>query len=333
MTGQARHDPANGRAQSRFVANIASLRQLRIFNDTGGVPINFDVRRATRPDIAVVGTQSDVLSLWETRSSSGFITRPKFNADLVTIRFVTSGSIAYHRSAGEVVGSPAYATLVGFDDLREVQASVAFEAIGATMRAVDLAAAQASLTGEEPCGLPVLAPVADMAGPGLRALFCTVREIRRQVQEAARPDDLVLPLIQEIMGYQLLSVWPRQGEAAAAIARDVPSRKLQAALDYIAANLAAPLRLADIAAAAGISVRSLQDKFRRDLGRTPVQFIIDQRLRRAHQDLIAPLGDPLPVSAIARRWGFAHLGDFGQRYRKLYGRTPSAMRRESGQRH
>ncbi|WP_238281647.1 hypothetical protein [Methylobacterium goesingense] len=48
-----------------------------MFNDTGGVAVNFDVRRAREPEIALVGTQTESLSLWETRSGSGFITRPK----------------------------------------------------------------------------------------------------------------------------------------------------------------------------------------------------------------------------------------------------------------
>lgn len=330
MTGQAGLDSTIWRPRSQFAATIVSLRQLQMFNDTGGVAVNFDVRRAREPEIALVGSQSEALSLWETRSSSGFITHPKFNADLVTIRFVTSGSIVYRHRVGDIVGSPTHATLVGFEDLREVEASGAFGAISATLRTADLATAHAALTGGDPLVLPRLAPVAEIAGPGMRALLCTVREVRRQVQEAPRSGDFLVPLIQEIMAYQLLSVWPRQTPASVAVGREGPSRSLQTALDFIMANLGVPLMLSDIAAAAGISVRSLQDRFRRDLGQTPVQFIIDQRLEHAHRDLLSPGNDALPVAAIARRWGFAHLSDFGQRYRKRYGCTPSATRHEAG---
>ena len=333
MTGQAGLDSVIWRPQNRFAASIVSLRELRMFNDTGGVAVNFDVRRAREPEIALVGTQSESLSLWETRSGSGFVTRPKFNAELVTIRFVTSGTIVYRHRVGDIVGSPTHATLVGFEDLREVEASDAFGAVSATLRVADLATAHAALTGGDPLALPRLASVAEIASPGMRALFCTLREVRRQVQEAPRSGDLLVPLVREIMAYQLLSVWPRQATpASATVGREGPPRSLQTALDYIMANLRGPLMLADIAAAAGISVRSLQDRFRRDLGQTPVQFLIDQRLERAHRDLLSP-GNTLSVAAIGRRWGFAHPSDFGQRYRKRYGCTPSATRHQAGRAH
>ncbi|GJD75789.1 helix-turn-helix transcriptional regulator [Methylobacterium goesingense] len=218
---------------------------------------------------------------------------------------------------------------MGFEDLREVEASGGFAAVSATLRVADLATAHAALTGGDPLALPRLAPVAEIASPGMRALFCTVREVRRQVQEAPRSGDLLVPLVREIMAYQLLSVWPRQTAASAAIGREGAPRSLQTALDYIMANLGSPLMLADIAAAAGISVRSLQDRFRRDLGQTPVRFLIDQRLEHAHRDLLSP-GNTLSVAAIARRWGFAHPSNFGQRYRNRYGCTPSATRHEAG---
>mgnify|MGYP002654135811 CR=1 FL=1 len=35
----------------------------------------------------------------------------------------------------------------------------------------------------------------------------------------------------------------------------------------------------------------------------------------------------LSVAEIARSWGFVHMGDFGQRYRRQYGRTPTETRR------
>lgn len=315
------------------MANIASQRQMRRFNDTGGIAVNFDVMRSTPPDIAIVGSQSETLSLWETRSGSGFVTKPKFNADLVTIRFVTSGQMVYRHGGGDAVGSPTHATLVGFEDLREAQASSGFGAISVTIAVEALMAAHTALTGSEHSGLPPLAPVAEIAAPGMKALFCTVRQVQCRSREVDWDGDLMFPLIQEVMGYQLLSAWPLRVDAAPSPAPDVPSRSLRLALDYIEANLSAPLTLADIAAAAGISVRSLQNKFRREIGRTPVQFIIDERLTRVHGDLVSARTAALSVADIARRWGFVHMSDFGQRYRRVYGRTPSEMRRETGRHH
>ncbi|MDB5645490.1 MAG: hypothetical protein JWQ05_1159 [Methylobacterium sp.] len=332
MTAQARHDPTVWHPQQRLVARISSPRQLQVFNDRGGIAVNFDVMRSTSPAIEIVGGQSQTLCLWETRSASGFVTKPKFNADLVTIRFVTSGQIVYRHRGGDALGSPTHATLVAFDELREVQASHAFSAISGTIAVRDLVAANAALTGGEETGLPPLASVAEVSTPAMKALFCTLTQVQRRSQDAEPDRDFLFPLIQEVMGYQLLSAWPKRAEAKAPDTRDVASRSLDAARDYIEANLSMPMTLADIAAAAGISVRSLQNKFRRELGQTPVQFITDRRLTRAHQDLVSSRHVGHSVADIAGRWGFVHMSDFGQRYRRLFGCTPSGSRREAHRR-
>jgi transcriptional regulator GlxA family with amidase domain len=51
------------------------------------------------------------------------------------------------------------------------------------------------------------------------------------------------------------------------------------------------------------------------------------RLRRAHEDLRAADPSATTVAAIARRWGFAHMGRFAREYQAAYGQTPSATLR------
>ncbi|KQT70347.1 hypothetical protein ASG51_12655 [Methylobacterium sp. Leaf465] len=327
MTGHTRPEPVTWRSQGRFVASIASMRQLQLFNDRGGLAVNFDILRSTAPDIAIAGTQSKAFSLWETRSSSGFVTEPKYNAQLITIRFVTSGHIIYRRRSGDVDGVPTHATLVNFSDLREVQAYGAFSAVSGTFSVDVLTAAHAALTGRSDGTLPDLTPTASVATPAMMALFLTLRRVQEQIQAIECHDDLTFQLLKEVLSYQLLSAWPRRDAPAPSQAQDIPSRSLGRALDYIEANLSRALTLADIAAVAGISVRSLQNRFRRDLGRTPVQVILERRLAQVHQDLMSPAKASLSVAEIARSWGFVHMGDFGQRYRRQYGRTPTETRR------
>lgn len=310
----------------RFATNISSSRQLQIFNDRNSIPVNFDVLRSTAPDIFLGGTESPALSIWETRSASGFVTHPKRTLDRITIRFITGGHIVYRARSGDIYGTPSYATLVGFPDVREVQASSAFHATSATIAIDTLQAAQNALTGGAPGGLPAFAPLAAVDTPAMRALLCTIRQIQRRSLEEDRPEDLFVPLIQEIMSYQVLSAWPTLTNAVKSGTWDVTSRSLRDALDYIEANLTRPLRLADIAVAAGISVRALQNKFQKEVGRTPVQFILDQRLLRAHQDLVSDRHAAETVAEIATRWGFGHMSDFSQRYRRAYGRSPSEAR-------
>jgi AraC-like DNA-binding protein len=321
-----RLDPDTWRPQARFRAAIGSRQQLRAFNDTGGIAVFLDVTRSRHPDIEILGSQSRILSFWDTRSHSGFVTKPKFSAGLLTLRFVMSGQISYIRRDGETVASPSIAALTGFDDLREVRASSAVSALSATFPVQSLVSASAALTGDGFRDLPALEPLADMGQPGMAALFCTVRSVQRRLQTMDQVADLLLPLLQEVMSYQLLSAWPKRAAVMMAPPTDPGSRQLGLAIDYIEANLPTALTLADVAAAAGISVRSLQIKFKNEFGRSPVQFIIERRLARAHQDLLSPMAAERSIGAIARAWGFLHMGDFGQRYRRLFGCTPSQTR-------
>ncbi|HEY0449183.1 helix-turn-helix domain-containing protein [Actinophytocola sp.] len=99
---------------------------------------------------------------------------------------------------------------------------------------------------------------------------------------------------------------------------------LRRAVAFIEAHATEPIRLAQVAAAAGVGVRALQYGFVRHYGTSPTGFLQHVRLERAHGDLQA--ADPTrgdTVAAIAARWGFAKPGRFSVRYRERYGRPPS----------
>lgn len=104
-----------------------------------------------------------------------------------------------------------------------------------------------------------------------------------------------------------------------------PARRIvREARDFIERNLAAPLTVADIAAAADSSVRTLQTQFREDLRQTPIGYLTNRRLERARDDLAdASPGSGVTVTDVAARWGFTHLGRFATSYRARFGETPS----------
>jgi len=91
---------------------------------------------------------------------------------------------------------------------------------------------------------------------------------------------------------------------------------------FIEAHFAEPLSLADIAAHAGVSARSLQTGFQSFRNTTPMGFLRSLRLRRAHEALL--LADPsiATVTEVALRCGFGHMGEFASLYRKTFGETP-----------
>lgn len=95
------------------------------------------------------------------------------------------------------------------------------------------------------------------------------------------------------------------------------------AMEFVDENAGAPLTVADIAANCSVSVRTLQSTFAQHVGRTPMAYLRDVRLRHAHRDLCA--ADPMTttVAQVAHRWGYWHLGRFSSDYRSAFGEPPS----------
>lgn len=85
------------------------------------------------------------------------------------------------------------------------------------------------------------------------------------------------------------------------------------------------LTVEGVARAVGLSVRALHAGFRRELDRSPKQYLQHVRLERAHADLAAAEpGRGMRVIDIAHRWGFSHPGRFATTYRQRYGEAPAA---------
>ncbi len=81
----------------------------------------------------------------------------------------------------------------------------------------------------------------------------------------------------------------------------------------------------DICSAAKLSWRSLDRVFKEYFGIGPKRYLLQFRLIRARQQL--KMRSPnVKISDIANAWGFWHMGDFAQKYRKLFGELPAAQR-------
>ncbi len=98
------------------------------------------------------------------------------------------------------------------------------------------------------------------------------------------------------------------------------ARKLEALEDYMRSRLFAPLALADLAKAAGVSARTLNILCHRHRGVAPMVLLRNMRLEAARARL---LGDPLAsVTEVALEYGFGHLGRFSAYYRERFGELP-----------
>ena len=92
---------------------------------------------------------------------------------------------------------------------------------------------------------------------------------------------------------------------------------------YMEAHLQDPITPADIAKHAGVSERALFRGFQSFRGMTPMVHLRALRMRKVHKELLAGEPGVTFVTETALRWGFTHLGHFGQAYRAAYGETPA----------
>lgn len=116
-------------------------------------------------------------------------------------------------------------------------------------------------------------------------------------------------------------------ELERASASPVPAH-VRKAEELIAANPAAPHNLPDLAAATGVSARSLQHGFQKHRGMTVTEFIRARRLEQARAALLRATARTR-ITDVALDAGYGHLARFAADYRRRYGEAPSATLRRS----
>ncbi len=156
-------------------------------------------------------------------------------------------------------------------------------------------------------------------GPERVALLQTVlREVARPLLDVSVTDGDRAVLDLRLAEATLETFGPDPGDAATA----VPAGTVGRAKAFIEAHFDRPLTATVIAAAADVSVRTLQESFQRHEGTTPMNHLRDLRLEKARLSL--QLADPreTSVATVAQACGFRHMGRFSGAYVATYGEYP-----------
>jgi AraC family transcriptional activator FtrA len=109
---------------------------------------------------------------------------------------------------------------------------------------------------------------------------------------------------------------------------DAADESLAPLLEWVTSRLGTPLTLAQLATRSGLSSRTLSRRFAEQLGISPGQWLLGQRLDAACTLLEQT---NLPVEAIATRVGLASAVNLRRRFRAALGTTPGAYRRAFGE--
>jgi AraC-like DNA-binding protein len=101
-------------------------------------------------------------------------------------------------------------------------------------------------------------------------------------------------------------------------------KRIEAVRNYLDQNYPQQISQSQLATIASLSVRQLNEIFRRDLGMTPQQYLVEKRMQQAWKLLTQ---GRLQVQQIAERVGYASLAAFSDRFRRHFGHSPRHFRR------
>jgi AraC family transcriptional regulator len=127
----------------------------------------------------------------------------------------------------------------------------------------------------------------------------------------------------QLLVVQLLRRHSTLRRVAACERLDIPPHKLRAALDFIDAHLNEDVTLAAIAAAARMSTFRFARGFKKAIGHSPYQYVIERRLVRAKEMLRTTRES---IADIAGSVGFSTQSHFTASFRNRFGATPRRYR-------
>lgn len=129
---------------------------------------------------------------------------------------------------------------------------------------------------------------------------------------------VLAPLYLQEMVYRVL-----QRDKTASLVRIVDRQNATASIagaaEHIVAHLAEPLTVTELARLVNLSTSAFSRQFREVTGRSPYQYVKEQRMLRA-RDLLAQRGPG--VADVARHVGYPSLSHFIKEFRNRFGCTP-----------
>jgi AraC-like DNA-binding protein len=91
---------------------------------------------------------------------------------------------------------------------------------------------------------------------------------------------------------------------------------------YMHTNLYQPISIDGIAKKFDILERTLRNHFQEELGISPKQYLNTIRLQRVRNEL-KNKKEKVNIEAVARKFGFNHMGQFSKAYKEFFGELPS----------
>lgn len=99
---------------------------------------------------------------------------------------------------------------------------------------------------------------------------------------------------------------------------------LKRACEYIHEHADQSITLQSLATYSNCSYRTLQTGFKITFGISPMAYLKSVRLQKVYDELITE-DTNTNISSVALKWGFLHMGNFAQDFKKKFGKLPSEV--------
>jgi AraC family transcriptional regulator len=152
-----------------------------------------------------------------------------------------------------------------------------------------------------------------------RELGRIARRLDRCLREDGPGRDVLLDALSRVFLVTLIREYAIPDDTPARFGPKLSASRFARLQEIVRERLDGPIRVPDLAAALGMSESTLARALKAAVGRTPAQFVLDLRLRRAREMIGAGRE---PIAAVASACGFADQAHLARAFRAAFDVTP-----------
>jgi AraC-like DNA-binding protein len=159
----------------------------------------------------------------------------------------------------------------------------------------------------------------------------TVHMLQREAQQPeslGRYNAMAAKLSELLMNALLLTQPHNYSEELRTPVASAHEECIRRVIDFIETSPTEVVSAVQLARIAYLSVRALNEGFKRHVGMPPMTYLREVKLARVRADLLEAEESSTTVAAVANHWGFTHLSRFAGMYRRKYGVLPSVTLRQ-----
>lgn len=147
--------------------------------------------------------------------------------------------------------------------------------------------------------------------------------LKAELESGEADNQLFIDSLKNSLCIHLLRKYSSRQHSINEQSHEISKASFRKVLEYIHTHLHTHINLATLAELVGMSQCYFCDMFKRSLGVSPYQYVLQQRVERAKELLRQ---QDVPIVDVALECGFVNQSHFTKQFRKLTGVTPSKYR-------